>query len=587
MQDRASRSGDLTGQPRHRNLGVMPPRPLPPRTAHRFDVVARVVESRPFDAVLAGASRALRSRTEHRSPFPAPPPFAAKRPASTDVAAADPDALALLRLLQARPDVDPNVDHDQAPPSIAAYARVYRDRAASPLEVAAAVLAAIDASEAGPRPMRFFISVDDDDVMAQAAASAQRHAQGRPLSVLDGVPVAVKDEIDQAGHATTLGTGMSSLNKARADCVAVARLRALGAVLVGKTNMHELGAGPTGLNHVHGTCRNPWDPLRFPGGSSSGSAAVVAAGLLPLAVGCDGGGSIRIPASLCGVVGLKPTFGRVPQRGETPPLAFSVTHIGPIGRTVADVAVGYAALAGADSVEGASHGLPPVSLEGFDATDLRGVTLGVVEEWWRDADVDVARACERNIGALVARGARVRDVRLNTIRDVMLGLVASIGVEVKHNAWMNDLTERRALAVDTRVGLAVARHLGRSLYERGQRSRARVAAAVAAVLSEVDLLVSPTTGLTAPLIPLTPGLGDIRQTIALMWSTALANVTGQPAISYPVGFDRRGMPVGMQLVARPFDEALLLRVARIGEEAVSSSSSSRAPRTWSTLPSPR
>ncbi len=557
----------------------MAERPFPPPVnTHPFDLVARIIESRPVDAVLAGASWAWRSRTEPGSAFPAAPPFAAARP-SPGSASAERDPLALIDGLATQ---TASAQHADRPPGVHAFARAYADGSASPVDVAEALLRAVEESESGPVPMRFFISLSYVDVRAQAAASALRHQQKRPLSLLDGVPVAVKDEIDQAGHRTTLGTGMSSLDPARQDCVAVARLRALGAVLVGKSNMHELGAGPTGLNHAHGTCRNPWDPLRFPGGSSSGSAALVAAGLVPLAVGCDGGGSIRIPASLCGVVGLKPTYGRVPQRGETPPIAFSVTNIGPMGRSVADVALGYAALAGADALDGASQGLPPVSVQGFFADDLRGVTLGVVPQWWRDADVDVARACERHIGALVARGARVRDVHLDTERDVALGLVSSIGVEVNRNPWMEDVQQRRALALDTRIGLVVARHVGRSLYERGQRLRARVAAVVAAALAEVDLLVSPTTGQTAPLIPAAGTLGDVRQNFALMRATALANVTGQPAISYPVGFDRRGLPIGMQLVARPFEEALLLRVARIGEEATTTSSS-RAPVQWSPL----
>ena len=553
-------------------------RPLfpPQRPAHPFDVVARVVESRPVDVALGWAARALGSDAEQRSAYPVAPPLVAPpgdpRPEAEHAA---PHARALLEVLQAH-------EGDPAGPTVSAFAHAYRAGRASPVDVAAAVLAAIDDSEAGPTPMRFFISVDDDDVRTQAAASAQRHATGRPLSWLDGVPVAVKDEIDQGGHRTTLGTAMSGLDVQRQDCVAVARLRALGALLVGKTNMHELGAGPTGLNRSHGTCRNPWDPLRFPGGSSSGSAAVVAAGLVPLAVGCDGGGSIRIPAALCGIVGLKPTYGRVPRSGETPPLALSVTNIGPMGRTVADVAVGYAALAGPDWRDGASQMQPAVSLHGWDTRDLRGVTLGIVTAWWRDADPAVARACERNVGALVARGARVRDIKMDTALDVMLGLVASIAVELKDHPWMNDIHQRQALAVDTRVGLALARHLGRRLYDRAQRSRARVAANVCTILQDVDLLVSPTTCVTAPLIPLSMSLGDVRQNIALMRTTALANVTGQPAISYPVGFDGLGLPIGLQLVARPFEEALLLRVARVGEQGVESSSFTAA-RTWSTL----
>ncbi len=552
------------------------PRPRLRRPRLRpLHVVARVVESRPVDAVLTRAARALQPR-EDRGPFPAPPPLGK----AADVDDAAPDALELMAELSAAP-----AEPDEAAPSVRSYFDAYQQRRVSPVEVADAFLAAVRESEQGEVPMRFFISVRDDDVRAQAAASARRYDERRPLSILDGVPVAIKDEIDQGGHPTTLGTGMPGLDVARSDCVAVARLRALGALLVGKANMHELGAGPTGLNAVHGTCRNPWDPARFPGGSSSGSAALVAAGLVPLAVGCDGGGSIRIPASLSGIVGLKPTFGRVPKRGETLPIAASVTHIGPIGRTVHDVALGYAALAGRDDLDRETLGQPRVSLVGWDAADLRGVTLGVVEPWWKHAEPDVVRACERSLGALIARGARVRDVQLDGLDGVLTSLVFSIAVELKRNAWIDDVESRRRLAVDTRVGLAFARHLGPRVYQRAQRQRARIAAGVARVLDEVDLLVSPTTQTTAPLIPGTKATGDLRTTVSLLKATALANVTGHPAISFPAGYDRRGLPIGMQVLARPWEEALLLRVARLAEESQRDALRERTPvRSWRPLP---
>jgi Asp-tRNA(Asn)/Glu-tRNA(Gln) amidotransferase A subunit family amidase len=225
--------------------------------------------------------------------------------------------------------------------------------------VAERALAAIaDSQQNG---LSIFVAWEQADLLAQATASAQRLREGRPLSPLDGVPVAVKDELDLRGFGTSVGTRFLGKQPAAEDSTAVARLRAAGALLLGKVNMHEIGIGVTGQNPHHGTVRNPYDPQRHTGGSSSGSAAAVAAGFCPIAIGADGGGSIRIPASLCGVVGLKPTYGRVSETGAAP-LDWSVAHIGPLGATARDVALGYAAIAGLTGDPNTLH-QPALTLE--------------------------------------------------------------------------------------------------------------------------------------------------------------------------------------------------------------------------------
>ncbi len=277
-------------------------------------------------------------------------------------------------------------------PTAADYARAYREGTADPEAVAEAVLAAIAAGDEGPRPLRAFRATKHDDLSAQARASAERHRAGRPLSLLDGVPVAVKDEVDQVPYTTTVGTSFMGRTPATEDATVVARLRAAGALLIGKTNMHEIGINPDGFNEHYGIIRNPWDLDCHAGGSSNGSAAAVAAGFCPIAIGADGGGSIRIPAALTGLVGLKATFGRVSEHGAAP-LTWSMGHLGPIAASVGDAALTYAVIAGPDAHDPNSLHQPPVSLDGWNNADLRGVRLGVYRPWFEHAEAAIVRDC--------------------------------------------------------------------------------------------------------------------------------------------------------------------------------------------------
>ncbi len=234
----------------------------------------------------------------------------------------------------------------------------------------------------------------------------ERIRSGHPLSLLDGVPVAVKDEIDMKPYPTTVGTRFLGAAPAAEDSTVVARLRAAGALLVGKANMHEIGINPNGANAHYGMVRNPYDVRCDPGGSSSGSSAAVAAGLVPVAIGADGGGSIRIPAALCGIVGLKSTFGRVSEFGAAP-LCWSVAHLGPLTASVEDAALTYGLVAGPDPSDPNTLVQPPVTLAGWNRTDLHGVRLGVYRDWFEHAAPEVVQTCKAMLETVKSAGAEI------------------------------------------------------------------------------------------------------------------------------------------------------------------------------------
>lgn len=446
--------------------------------------------------------------------------------------------------------------------TIADYARAYREKRASPVDVADAVLAATEASNALTPPLRAIIAQDAADVRAQALAAAERLKAGRPLSVLDGVPVVIKDEVDVRGYRTTGGTSFLGKQQATDDAFAVKRLRDAGAVLIGKANMHELGIGVTGLNPHHGAARNPRDPRRVTGGSSSGTGAAVAAGLCPLGLGADGGGSIRTPAALCGVVGLKPTYGRVSEQGAVP-LCWSVAHIGPLGATARDVAVGYALMAGVDQRDPHTHSQPPVVVPALDG-DVKGVRLGVFKPWFEDADADVVEACWQGMRSLEARGAVLVDVTVPDLDLLRVVHLITIAVEMAASQASYWDEHKGDYALDTKINLSLARSLDAVDYVHAQRHRTTICDHFDRALEKVDAICTPTVGSTAPEIyedALLTGESDLPKLLKIMRFAPAANVTGLPAISMPAGSGHAGLPVGLMAMGRAFDEATLLRLS--------------------------
>ena len=451
--------------------------------------------------------------------------------------------------------------------TVADFQAAYREGSTTPVEIARAVTAAIAAGDERSPPMRTFIAHDGADLLAQAEASAARWAAGEPLGPLDGVPVAVKDELDQVPYPTTVGTRFMGQEPASSDATVAERRRAAGALLIGKANMHEVGIGVTGLNPHHGAARNPYDPGRVTGGSSSGSAAAVASGLCPLSIGADGGGSVRTPASLCGVVGLKATWGRVSEHGAAP-LCWHVAHVGPIGATVADVALGYALIAGPDPRDSWSLRQPPVHLDGLASGDLGGLTLGIYRPWFEDAEPAVVAACDEGVAALVAAGAEVRPVEIPQLSNMRIAHLVTIASEMVGSQLHHDAAHRKDYGLDVRMNFALARDFTAADYVHARRHRNQFTRWFLDLMRDVDVIVTPTNGCTAP--PLRPdalpaGESDLTTLDRIMRFVTVANLTGFPALTVPCGFDDSGLPIGLQLMGRPWEEALLLRLGRIVE----------------------
>lgn len=450
------------------------------------------------------------------------------------------------------------------------YTAAYRSGAASPEEVAQKVLAAIEASNAGDPPLRAMINVKPEEVLRLARESAERYQAGRPLGPLDGVPVAVKDELDMTPYPTTVGTAFLGKTPAIEDATVVARLRAAGALLIGKANMHEIGIGVTGQNPHHGTARNPYNPAHYTGGSSSGPAAAVASGLCPLAIGADGGGSIRIPSSFCGVVGLKSTFGRVSEFGAAP-LCWSVAHVGPLAASAADAALGYALMAGPDPREANSLRQPLPTLLGWDNTDIKGLRIGIYWPWFRHATGEVVAACEALLKQFEGLGAQVCEVAIPDLEAARVAHVLTIAGEMAMAMDCYHAENGKQHGLDVRTNLALARAFTTLDYVKAQRVRTRLIANFKRAFETVDCIVTPSTGLAAPLIPATAlpdGDSDLTTLAEIMRFATPANLTGLPAISFPAGYTPAGLPVGMQVIGRPWAELTLLRLALVAEGLV-------------------
>ena len=447
------------------------------------------------------------------------------------------------------------------------YALAYRQGSATPLQVAERVIQSITESDRTDPSMRAFSASLSEDILKQAEVSTERISHNQPRSFLEGVPVAVKDEVDQTPYPTTVGTKFMGGHPAIKDSCVAARLRAAGALLVGKTNMHEIGINPNGSNVHHGRIANPYDLQRDPGGSSSGSGAAVAAGIVPIAIGADGGGSIRIPASLCGVVGLKPTFARVSEFGAAP-LCWSVAHLGPIASSVEDAALVYQIIAGPDPAEPLTLQQPPVRLDGWNTPDLKGVRFGIFPEWFRHANPEVVAANEKMAAEFVKAGAVQVEVNIPELDAMRIAHAVTILSEMA-SSMQNFSGQRRAFAPSTLLSLVLGGVMSAHDYIQAQRMRTRAMNIFAKVYENVDVLLTPATALAAQKVPpqaLSKGWSDLSIDTEMMRYVFCANLTGLPAISFPVGYNSEGMPIGMQAMGRHWEEHLLLRVAYNAEQ---------------------
>jgi Asp-tRNA(Asn)/Glu-tRNA(Gln) amidotransferase A subunit family amidase len=537
---------------------------LPRLTGAQLSIAANAVDNSVLKAVLmpsmmkTGGIDAFRLLTPEEPPTVFPVFFSDKpaRPLEK------PDLNALDKIEGKRNDALPYK-------SARDYARAYHEGKISPEEVAKRALDAIKQADSGTLKLRPFIAVNEGNVMSQARASAQRWKDKKPLSVLDGVPVAVKDEVDMVPYPTTVGTSFLGRAPARQDATVVARLRMAGALLLGKANMHEIGINPDGLNVHHGSTRNPFNPKHDTGGSSSGPATAVAAGICPIAVGADGGGSIRIPAALCGIVGLKPSFGRLSELGAAP-LGWSVAHLGPLTASVEDAAIAYAGMAGPDVKEPNSLHQPAPTVEGWNEAGLKGVTLGVYMPWFRHASPEVVKACDALLQKLGGAGAVVKEIVVPGLDAMRVAHVICILGEMA-TSMSNHPGNRRDFGAEVRVSLGLGREFSAIDYVRAQRMRTRAMNTFIDIYKEVDAIITPATGIAAPEVSLADGDGgwsDLSSTTEVMRYAFPGNLAGLPAISFPAGYDSLGLPIGMQAMGRWWEENLLFRIAFNAEQLV-------------------
>jgi len=441
----------------------------------------------------------------------------------------------------------------------AELARRYRERALSPVEVVRALLERIGRLDPG---LGAFVHVAAERALDDARHSEAAIAAGRPRGPLEGVPVALKDLLDAADMPTAAGSRVIGRLPER-DAGVVAKLRAAGAVLLGKVGMHELAFGITGVNPHFPPCRNPWDRERVPGGSSSGSAVALAAGLVPLAIGTDTGGSIRIPASACGVVGLKPTFGAVGRSGVVP-LSWSLDHVGPMARSVEDAAILMTAIAGHDRDDAWSAERAHEPAGRSIGAGVRGLRLGRLDAAAVGADDQVAAAFEESLRVLARLGAETVAVAAPALEPIYTANFTLTACEAA-SFHRRRLAERPAdFGDDVRRNLAVGLLLPAAGVIAARRAQGVATAAWLRVLDDVDAILMPT-------LPRTAFRRDVRvsREPGEAWNRLVTpfNLSGLPALTLPCGFDRDGLPIGLQVAGRPFDEATVVRVAAAYEAA--------------------
>ena len=399
-------------------------------------------------------------------------------------------------------------------------------------------------------------------VQADALLAAQR-SDPRQCALL-GMPIALKDLFETAGIRTTAGSKFFADHIPTEDAQAVQKLKLAGAVVLGKTNTHEIALGVTGVNPHYGPVKNPWDLTRVPGGSSSGSAAAVATGMCLAALGTDTGGSIRIPASLCGVVGLKPTYGRVSTRGVVP-LSWNLDHVGPLTRTVQDAAVMLAALAGFDPHDPASADIPVADYLAHLEDGVRGWRIALAAgEYVEASDPQVLAGVTEAAQVFKDSGAHVEKVEMSWLRDLALAngrMTQADGAAfhrerlAEHPDWFGG---------DVRQRLETGAALTSSDYALARRTQAESRRRFEMFFEKFDVLLLPTTPIPAPPIEGTQAIEAARQ---LTRFTAPFNLAGLPALSVPCGFTDEKLPIGLQIISKHWGEAKALQAGRTFEKA--------------------
>ena len=445
--------------------------------------------------------------------------------------------------------------------------RLIQTKQVSPVEVVEAHLSRIDSLEP---VLNSFITLVPDQAIAAARRAEREIQKDRYRGPLHGVPFALKDLFYVKGIRNSSGTRLFDDFIPTFDSTIATRLKEAGAVFLGKLNLHQLAYGPTGENPDYGHMHNPWNPELIAGGSSGGSGSAAAAGECPLTMGSDTGGSIRIPAALCGIVGLKPTYGRLSRHGIAA-LSWSQDHAGPMTRAVEDCALAMNAVAGYDPKDTSSVKVPVPDYAKALTGDIRGLKVGVPKEYFETApDPHVEVAVRKAFGVLEELGAIITDVSWPMYHESLA--IANTILLAEGAASLGELarTQGPHLYPPVRLRIEAGFFVSAADYLQAQRARVLFIRDSRELLSKVDVFAGPTLPVTAYKI----GAQEIKvgdqmasPVTALTQYTRPSNLNGFPAITVPCGFSDEGLPVGLQLAGKPFDEETLLRVAHAYEQA--------------------
>jgi aspartyl-tRNA(Asn)/glutamyl-tRNA(Gln) amidotransferase subunit A len=464
------------------------------------------------------------------------------------------------------------IDDSLAFATIEELAALLAKRKISPVELAEFFLRRIERENPA---LNAFLTVTAEPAIAaarRAEKSFLRPRSRRENSPLLGIPITLKDNIGTRGIRTTAGSKILRDFVPAEDSTVARKLARAGAVLLGKTNLNEFAYGITGANEHYGPVHNPWAPDRITGGSSAGSAASVAAGLCVASVGTDTGGSVRVPSAFCGIVGLKPTFGRVSIHG-TIPLSPSLDHVGPLARSVADAAILLRVIAGRDPLDATSSPRPVEDFPDALRKPFRNFRLGRPREhYWEKLDDEVRRAAETALHEMEKRGAVICEVSLPHLKKSLDAATDISLAEALHVHEVAGYFPARAAEYgeEVRQRIDSGKNVPAIRYLAGFIVRKCLVAEFDSAFQKVDAVVAPTVPVPAPLI----GVESVQiegervgLRPALVGHARPANFAGLPAISVPCGFTRDRLPVGLQLIGRAFDDATLLRIAHSYERA--------------------
>ncbi|MED4017518.1 amidase [Sutcliffiella cohnii] len=432
-------------------------------------------------------------------------------------------------------------------------------RKVSPVDVTTSIMERIERLDSA---VNAYITTLPELAIQQAKNAEAEIMNGRYKGPLHGIPVGIKDNKYTKGIRTTGGSALLKQFVPDYDATVVKKLLCAGSIMTGKLNMHEFGGGLTNTNPAYGNTRNPWNLEHSPGGSSGGSGAALAAGLATLTTGTDTFGSIRVPAAMCGIYGLKPTYGLVSSYGVAP-LAWSLDHIGPMARSVSDLAIVLNEMVGYDPNDPGSIKAPKPDYKEKLVKDMKGLKIGVPSLFLQGLEPDVEMKFKEALSYLNSLGVHIIELEIPELELATFANYVITTGEASSYHYERLQQNNEGFADDVRIFFQTGIVTDTPQYVRAQQARRVVANAVKEAFEQVDILAGPTIPITAPkfqedIVPF-----NIEITKKCMPFTAPANVTGNPALSIPIGLSTKGLPIGMQIIGKHLDEKLLLQVGAL------------------------